>query len=422
MSPNSVLHLKNYHSGIELLSEVCPFGENLFKPPINSITVSLNYPTFHILFDSYTPVAQITYPLSWVEALDAMTVSPSPKILVCGPKHIGKSTFCQFLVNSLIHKTAVTYLETDPGQPSFSPPGLVSLHQLTNPILSPHVIRSGMSDLLRCQHIGNISARDNPRYYIDCVTDLLSHDPQEAPLIINTPGWTKGTGFELLTSLIRIASPDFIVVLSTSGNDSLAMNLHPLASNLQINLLVVQSADAITPGIHLAASDHRTLGIMSYFHRPTLDKWDFTTHLTAWKPWVVKFSGRADERGIWAIAIQGEDLRVEDIILAINGTIVAIILVSSTPKEEVGVTPEGIPVLSGRGLKFMDPQTSRSAGYAIIRGIDTENAWMMLLSPWDPSSVQDGEKIVLERGHLNLPVWAMWDHKKPHNLGPWLQR
>ena len=194
------------------------------------------------MFDSPTPTARTMYPLSWVEAYDSMAVSPAPKILVCGPKGVGKSTFCQFLVNSLVRSSTVTYLETDPGQPSFSPPGLVSLHQLTNPIFSPPFIRSGMNDLKRSHHIGNISPRDNPRHYIDCINDLLSHNSGNAPIIINTPGWTKGTGFELLTSLIEIASPDFILVLSNPGNDTLARNLHPLASKLEIDLLLVEAA------------------------------------------------------------------------------------------------------------------------------------------------------------------------------------
>ena len=421
-SLGSILYLKNCKSGIELLSEVCPFAENLFRPPSNSITVSLKNPSFHIMFDCPTPIAQTIYPLSWDEACESMTASPAPKILVCGPKGVGKSTFCQFLVNSLVPMKTVTYLETDPGQPSFSPPGLVSLHQLTNPIFSPPFIRSGMNDLIRSHHIGNISPRDNPRHYIDCINNLLSHDSGNTPTIINTPGWTKGTGFELLTSLIEIASPDFILVLSNAGNDTLARNLHPLASKLEIDLLLVEAGNTIPPVIPLTAADLRTLGIMSYFHRIGFDTWDFTTHLMAWKPWIVKFNGSSEERGICGIAIQGEELLPEDIVLAINGTMVAIILISSTSNEEISLTPEGIPMLSDREVKFMDPGVSRCVGYGVIRGIDVRNGWLMLLSPWEPSTLEEGEKVILERGHVSLPVWGMWDHKNPKVLGPWLQK
>jgi polynucleotide 5'-hydroxyl-kinase GRC3/NOL9 len=418
----SVVQIGSYRSGIERVSEICPFAESLFQPPAHSITISPREPTFHILFDSPTATAQTLYPISWLEAFQTISAEKAPRILVCGQKGSGKSTFSQYLVNSFIHHNPVIYLDTDPGQPSFSPPGMVSIHSLNQPVLSAPFACTEMNDLVRCYHIGNISPRDNPRYYIDCITDLLSHVAQDTPCVINTPGWTKGTGLELLTSLIEIAMPKFIVVLSNFGNDSLAQNLRPIASECQSYLLLIESANTIPPAVQLTAADLRALGIMSYFHRIGVGKWDFTTHLTAWKPWIVKYSGSSEQRGIWAIAIQGEDLLPEDMVLAINGIMVAIVLVSRRTDETVSLTPEGIPVLSNREVKFMEPRSSRCVGYAVIRGIDVKNGWLLLLSPWNPSVLEDGESVVLERGHVNLPVWGMWHHKMSRVLGPWLER
>lgn len=419
-SERSIIILKALDSGIEDVSRICPFAENLFAPPANANFVFPTKPkTFQILFHSPAPTARTIYPISWLEALDTMSTKKSPKILVCGPKGAGKSTFCQLLVNSFVRHKAVTYLETDPGQPSFSPPGLVSIHSLTTPVLSPPFIRSGISKAVRCQHVGNLSPRDNPRHYLDCISDLLSHDPCDTPTIINTPGWTKGTGYELLTSLIDIARPDFIVVLSISGSDSLARSLHPLASDCQSQLLLVESANAISPSVSLTAADLRTLGIMSYFHYMGRDRWDFAAHLTAWKPWMVKFSG--EDRGIWAVAIQGEELLLEDILLAVNGTMVAIIVISGRTDQDVSSTAEGIPVLMNRESGFMDPKSSKCVGYAVVRGIDKKNGRMFLLSPWDPSNLRGDEKIILERGHVNVPVWGIWNSGNPKKLGPWLE-
>ena len=45
-------------------------------------------------------------------------------ILVCGSKNVGKSSFAKLLVNSLLnHASAVGYMDTDLGQPEFTPPG-----------------------------------------------------------------------------------------------------------------------------------------------------------------------------------------------------------------------------------------------------------------------------------------------------------
>ena len=48
-----------------------------------------------------------------------------PKVAVCGPKGVGKTTFCRFLVNSLLnYHPVVAFLEADVGQCEFTPPGL----------------------------------------------------------------------------------------------------------------------------------------------------------------------------------------------------------------------------------------------------------------------------------------------------------
>lgn len=420
-SSESVIQLRSHNSGIERLSEICPFAESL-QPPAHSITVSPKIPTFHILFDSPTANAQTLYPVSWVEAFRTISAGKSPRILVCGQKGSGKSTFSQYLVNSFTRHNPVIYLETDPGQPSFTPPGMISIHSLSQPVLSAPFACAEMTDLVRCHHLGNISPRDNPRHYVDCITDLLSHATKDDPIVINTPGWTKGTGLELLTSLIEIVMPNFIVVLSNFRNESLAQNLRHIASVCQSHLLLVESANTIPPAVQLTAAELRTLNIISYFHRINVGTWDFTTHLTAWKPWTVKYSGSLEQRGIWAIAIQGEELLPEDIVLAVNGTMVAIVLVSETTDETISLTPEGLPVLSDREVKFTKPQASRCVGYAVIRGIDVKNGELLLLSPWDPSILKDGESVALERGHVNLPLWGMWDHKMSRVLGPWLKR
>jgi polynucleotide 5'-hydroxyl-kinase GRC3/NOL9 len=416
----NILRLESLRSGIDDLPLICPFSDKLFDVPARTTSISPPNGTFRILTESTIPIARTTYPLSWNEAAKVISETSLPKVLVCGTKGAGKSTFAQFLTNSLLSNGGnVTYLEADPGQPSFSPPGLVALHSLATPLLSPPFIRTGLPDLIRAQHIGNISPRDAPRHYINCIKDLTLHIPEEAPLIINTPGWTKGTGLELLTSLIEVIQPTFLVVITVGGNDSLATSLQPVTSDSHSNLLVIESANSLSPLMSLTAADLRTLGIMSYFHSTGNNTWDFSTHLTAWKPWVVPFTG--SNGGIWAVTIQGEDLLLEDIVLAINGTMTAIILVDEDSEEKVDLTSEGISVVIEREAKFMDPKSSRCVGYAIIRGIDVKKGVMYLLTPWDPETAQEGDRVILERGRVNLPIWGMWDRQN-RRIGPWLQK
>nr|XP_060484027.1 polynucleotide 5'-hydroxyl-kinase NOL9-like isoform X1 [Panthera onca] len=63
-------------------------------------------------------------------------VDGCPVILVCGSQDVGKSTFNRYLINQLLNSiSCVDYLECDLGQTEFTPPGCISLLNITEPIL-----------------------------------------------------------------------------------------------------------------------------------------------------------------------------------------------------------------------------------------------------------------------------------------------
>ncbi|EFE41987.1 RNA processing protein Grc3, putative [Trichophyton verrucosum HKI 0517] len=88
-------------------------------------------------------------------------------------------------------------------------------------------------------------------------------------------------------------------------------------------------------------------------------------------------------------------------------------------------TKEGIPYLfSGNGTcAHLNPQHSHSLGLALVRGIDTSSQALELIMPIRSAAVRDalerGHQIVLVRGHLDNPDWALteeyfaakWAHK-----------
>ncbi|GFY67540.1 CLP1_P domain-containing protein [Trichonephila inaurata madagascariensis] len=76
------------------------------------------------------------------EVIEAILTSVSdnethrPRILVYGPQRGGKSTLLRYLINTTLNKCkAVYFLDTDPGQTEFTPPGVVSLTKITEPLL-----------------------------------------------------------------------------------------------------------------------------------------------------------------------------------------------------------------------------------------------------------------------------------------------
>ncbi|OAY66227.1 Polynucleotide 5'-hydroxyl-kinase NOL9, partial [Ananas comosus] len=81
-----------------------------------------------------------------------------------------------------------------------------------------------------CFFYGDISSKRDPEAYLNYVFNLYdyflkqycSYNETEntgnsmPPLIINTPGWVKGTGFDLLVEMLRYISPTMVVKLCIS--------------------------------------------------------------------------------------------------------------------------------------------------------------------------------------------------------------
>ncbi|MCO5573839.1 hypothetical protein L7F22_027614 [Adiantum nelumboides] len=72
----------------------------------------------------------------WEAVMSIITQAPAAISLICGGKNTGKSTFARYLINSLLDRYGrVGFLDTDVGQPEFTPSGCLSLHVLDKPII-----------------------------------------------------------------------------------------------------------------------------------------------------------------------------------------------------------------------------------------------------------------------------------------------
>jgi hypothetical protein len=155
------------------------------------------------------------------------------RAVVCGPKGAGKSTLVRLLVNTLQAATraSVGLLDADCGAPEVTPPGLVSLSLLARPLLGPPAARLGGSDAplpLETRFIGDTSPSADPGAYAGALAALLAtwhaqpapqphQGAQPAPLVVNTLGWVRGLGLELLCGLLRSAAPTHVIQLRPPG-------------------------------------------------------------------------------------------------------------------------------------------------------------------------------------------------------------
>ncbi|XP_053137036.1 polynucleotide 5'-hydroxyl-kinase NOL9 [Hemicordylus capensis] len=136
-----------------------------------------------------------------------------PVILVCGSKSVGKSTFNRYLINLLLNRLpCIEFLECDLGQPEFTPPGCVSLINVTEPLLGPPFTHQRTPR--KMVYFGETSCEQDTERYIDTLKYVFSAYERDVPLLINTMGWVKGAGLLLLVDIIRLLSPSHLVQIS----------------------------------------------------------------------------------------------------------------------------------------------------------------------------------------------------------------
>ncbi|XP_072282034.1 polynucleotide 5'-hydroxyl-kinase NOL9 [Pyxicephalus adspersus] len=141
-----------------------------------------------------------------------------PVILICGPQNVGKSTFNRYLINQLLnHISNVGYLECDLGQSEFTPPGCISLLNITKPVLGPPYTHQ--RDAQKMVYFGEPSCEQEIERFLESVKYVITCYKREQPLIVNTMGWVKGFGLLLLIDLIHLLSPRYVVQMVAEGDE-----------------------------------------------------------------------------------------------------------------------------------------------------------------------------------------------------------
>ncbi|KAJ9148642.1 Polynucleotide 5'-hydroxyl-kinase GRC3 [Pleurostoma richardsiae] len=406
----------------------------------------------------------------------------APAVLVCGPKSSGKSTFSKLLTNRLVTDQAgtkkrtwsgVAVLDLDPGQPEFSPPGVISLVYITEPVLSPPFCHPTLPDRKngpmkhRSHALAAVSPASRPEHYLECVLDLYSHYQNslrgKAPLIINTPGWIQGTGLDLLSALISRIHPTEVIYMSETGPEDTVEQLRVACGNrASLTTLPSQPSEYTSrTALHL-----RTMQMMSYFHldlasgRGEALAWE-PSPLTTVPPVQLRYDGA--NPGLLGVICYGYKQDPELLADAINGTVLAIVEVDdkralrghselaqsprklhhsddimdgdadaaarddSFPREEkdsvdelIIRTPEGIPYIQSETP--LDSRYSRTVGLALLRGVDTQRRVLQLLTPISPETMtnvqKDGKDIVLVAGSFDTPTWAYTEDRYHQSFGP----
>lgn len=456
------LHMRDTYLAVILVESLYNGLENipvLFPANYNSLW-SFEGPksqqrSFSTVFRA-SPSVKVVLPYkSWINAAETIVEHVSskagpPVVLMAGSRSSGKSTFAKFLGNHLLSKfgaNTVYYLECDPKHSEYAPLGLVSLHKASFDFSSAFA-HSNMRNCIKAHSIGDIDPKKAFFYYISAISDLLKQfreiqqqSKKPCSLIINTPGWTKGIGLQLLEEIFQLSRTTHVIYMGAESDTEtfedfeqrfsrfeFAGVLEPatiLASVDNISLLPGRGAD------RLNSLSVQNLQLLTYFHfSPVTNTYDFSKQITHFVPYSVPYARpgtTAPSNHIQAFGIMFADgVLLGDVELCLNGTVVSLIAVSSN--LELSTKPAGIsdedhrtnplPYLESKALSAaIRPETSKCLGLGFIQSIHRDAGKIRLLTPINCGTVlqqieRDGQKLILVRGSIQYPSEDMlWNNE-----------
>ncbi|EGW35600.1 uncharacterized protein SPAPADRAFT_147029 [Spathaspora passalidarum NRRL Y-27907] len=352
--------------------------------------------------------------------------------MVIGNKNSGKSTFSKLLLNSCLLSNSsypVCYLDLDPGQSELSPPYCISLCLLSEINFGAWFPSASIKDR-HDQYFGYTSPVHLPDRYLEIVESLFScyetiYRPKGYRLIINTPGWIKGYGKELLTNITEKVNPDTLILLSSSLDLESEENAEIL-QNLQFKSLT------ILPGIFqlskYSPSQIRVLNKMLYFHQTAPGKFDFQSHILDQSP--LKLSYETTEvdltafRGINAVSVLNHSIGInfdyQDLFTLIESTVMGVYFIKKEVYEAIkkslhhGKHHDSHPYYLDPGslleLSKCNPDSVsvEFSGLLMLHSINSAQKYMNIYLPRNmikslQQKLESNYKMVLVRGEGDLP-------------------
>ncbi|OQR94587.1 hypothetical protein ACHHYP_01124 [Achlya hypogyna] len=355
-------------------------------------------------------VRELLFPASWHTMANTVLASfqtavAARKVLVCGAKGVGKSTCTQFLVNRLLsaHRV-VAYIDTDVGQPELCAPGVLSLHYVTEPLLGPGFTH--LQPPFRSYYFGFSSPKADPTMYMQAIGTLLAaytaKDPT-IPLVINTDGWIKSMGHDLLHSILDCAAPQHVVqVVAMTKAKSF-----DVAPSPQWTLHPVEMWDAAPPQPARSSKELRQYRWHAYFLRHVVidnpaDLQLATCHAVSEQTRLGRVISMVYTRQLpyrvpfaaLAVRVAGSAAPPSHILYALNASVVGLCVAPAGILAARPASDSAVPTV------LLDNPLLPCVGHGIVRSIDKARGEFHILTPVPLALLSHVN--VLVRGHLSL--------------------
>lgn len=436
----TILKMSNLFTGLETIGDYHPPFKAIF--PIQSKGYdnnSNNYYSqllkdfsFDIVLDYNFNISSMLILPSWKGELFSLTNklrSDSLIYFIIGKKNSGKSTFSKLLLNSLISNSGTcTYLDLDPGQSEFSNPYTLSITDVHEPYFGINLPTSSNkpNDSRYSLYYGFSSPQQQPKQYVRIVKNLFNkyaNRDKKSHLVVNTPGWIKGFGKELLIEITSYINPDHLIYLTSTEDEDTELNDN---TDLVDNLSYKHFSEL--PGIYktskYSAAQQRMFNKLCYFHQQKDLKYNFGTHLLDSPPLKLSYvtaSSPKDSVGASAVTVLNYDvgfnLVPEDIPVMLEASIVGFYLIENFKTFEpflYSKKSQYPKILNssiycrlndyGKSIRFM--------GLGMIHSINVQEKYFNIYLPTNnQSQIKQGlsgtEKLLIVKGEGDIPSCEM---------------
>ncbi|KAJ3289046.1 Polynucleotide 5'-hydroxyl-kinase nol9 [Rhizoclosmatium sp. JEL0117] len=436
-SAATIIALKSMdYSGINVIEKRITIFKELFTlVPLSELNrdETFHIDGFHPVIEPNHPHPTLEIPPTWISAGTEVAASPSnPIVCIVGSKGLGKSTMSRFMVNQLLSKyPKVAFLDCDLGQPELTVSGQVSLHILNSPLLGPAF--TNIKQPLHSCYLGATSPKNDPDCYSASLSQLWkiykARVSPDIPLVINTDGWVKGMGFDLLLHSLKEFRPTHLIQLGLEPSSTAASSknirddLHALL-NSDKSLSPVKVIHAIghdettSRPSKFNAADMRNLAMTAYFAQtkmnPSEPVWISSTKQALPKLWnfALNMTSKVPYSVPWK-AIRVRFLNVEvppsQTLIALNGSLVGLVADSLqySPKHEVNSNDDANINIVPSDLQI-PPESQNCVGLGIVRGIDPVSKLFYIVTPLHIDQIVN-VNLILRGAGVEYPVSMMLD-------------
>lgn len=260
------------------------------------------------------------------------------------------------------------------------------------------------------------------------------------PLIVNTQGWVKGLGEELLYSIEGMVQATHVFAFDrpaesdegdrngwTSSPTLGVSDLPPSYLGDEAQVYSLEQAPVTPLQQRYTAADHRNLSTLAYLQATfstsdtatpeNITTWDFTSPLIATPPLEVHVSPDGPIRSVYMQGEGAEGISARDLGLALNGAVVALI------DDQSDASTLAAPHTYVQGRSVPSLETVNFLGLAVVRaamplnavdeahGHEHEQATsykLHLISPL-PAETLCKANAIIRNGAMELPTPAMLD-------------